>query len=218
MLRLRSSLACVLAAAVCVAASAADPPWTRAQALQALAHEHTGTRVAAIERLAEIGTMHDADALAGRLRVDDDAAVRELVALAMWQIWSRSGVPAIDALLQRGVEQMHGGELDAAVATFSEVIRRRPAFAEGWNKRATVLFMLGRDAESLKDCDEVLKRNRHHFGALSGMAQIHLRRGDPERALQAYQRALQINPNLNNAAVTLHMLEQAVRARRGQMI
>ena len=199
------------------AAVAAEPPLSRAQALLALTQQAPGQRVAAIERLAEIGTMRDADALAERLR-DDHDGVRELAALAMWHIWSRSGDRGIDRLFQRGVEQMSTGDLPAALATFSDIVRRKPAFAEGWNKRATVLFMMGRDDESLRDCEKVLERNRHHFGALSGMAQIHLRRGDPELALQAYQRALRVNPNLNGAAVTLHLLEEAARARRAQMI
>jgi len=74
-----------------------------------------------------------------------------------------------------------------------------------------VRYLMGRDEASLKDCDEVLKRNPLHFGALSGMAQIHLRRGDPQRALQAYERALQANPNLDGGPQMLELLEDAVR-------
>ena len=193
----------------------ASPGLSRSQALKALGDASATRRASAIDRLAEIGTMADAEVLVLRLR-DSDENVRELAAMAMWLIWSRSGDRKIDRLLQRGVEQMRDGDLPAALATFSTVVRRKPAFAEGWNKRATVLYLMDQDEASLRDCDEVLKRNRHHFGALSGMAQIHLRRGDPERALAAYQRALEVNPNLDGGPEMLQFLEDAVRSRAGQ--
>ena len=193
----------------------ADAALSRMQALKALAHPDASQRYAAVERLAEIGTMADANALGLRLR-DDNAHVREAAAISMWQVWSRSGDAAIDRLFRRGTEKMRADDLPAALATFSEIVSRKPAFAEGWNKRATVLFLMGRNRESLQDCDEVLKRNRLHFGALSGMTQIHMRLDDPERALQSWQRALQVNPNLSGGAEVLEQLDDAVRQRGGQ--
>lgn len=170
-------------------------------------------RLAGVERLGEIGTMADASRLVARL-ADDDDQVRSSAAVAMWQIWSRSGDRAIDALYQRGVQEIQEARLDDALTTFSEIIRRKPAFAEGWNKRATIYYLLGRHAESLKDCAEVIKRNPIHFGALSGYAQIYAARGDPERALDYYRRALKVNPNLPNAAEAIRMLEDQVAAKR----
>src|SRR6185295_17305177 len=95
-----------------------------------------------------------------------------------------------------------------ALATFSEIVARRPDFAEGWNKRATVYFHLGENQKSLRDCDEVFKRNPNHFGALSGAGQIHLKLGDPERALEFFRRALQVNPNLDGLDRMIPQLEQ----------
>ena len=203
-----------LALCLCLSIAAAEPAMGRAQALRTLTHQHAPERAAAVARLADVGTMADAARVAERLR-DEDEGVRDLAGTALWLIWSRSGDRAVDRLLARGVEQMSQGELPAAHVTFTRVVQRKPAFAEGWNKRATVRFMLGQDEASLKDCDEVLKRNPLHFGALSGMAQIHLRRGDPERALQAYERALQANPNLVGGPQMLEMLEEAVRRQGG---
>lgn len=194
--------------------NAAGPPG-RQQALRALTHELAAERAAAVARLAEVGAMADSPRLAERLR-DEDERVRELAGAALWMIWSRSGDASIDRLFAKGVEQMSEGDLAAAHATFSRVVKRKPAFAEGWNKRATVSFLMGDDEASLKDCDEVLKRNPLHFGALSGMAQIHLRRGDPERALRAYERALQANPNLAGGPEMLQTLEELARRRRGE--
>ena len=206
------TVACLAAAAAAMPASAA-PPLTRPQALQGLAQSDAARRVAALERLAEVGTMADVERVARHLRGENESE-RETAAAALWVIWSRSGDAGIDQLFSRGTALMSRGELPQALALFDEIVRLKPAFAEGWNKRATVLFLLGRDAESLRDCDEVLKRNPHHFGALSGMAQIHMRGGNLEGALVAYERALKVNPNLLDGAQTLRRLEEAVRAQR----
>ena len=114
--------------------------------------------------------MADQPLLLERLR-DEEALVRGLAERALWTLWSRSGDPALDRLLAAGIEQMQAGELAAAIAAFSEIIRRRPAFAEGWNKRATAYYLAGDYRRSLGDCDQVLKRNPSHFGALSGYGQ-----------------------------------------------
>jgi tetratricopeptide (TPR) repeat protein len=203
-------VALTLALALATAASAA--PLGRQQALRALDAPQAAERAAGVSRLAEVGTQADARRVADRLR-DVDPQVRALAGPALWLIWSRSGDRATDRLLAQGIEQMGAGELDAALATFTRVVQRRPAFAEGWNKRATVRFMRGEDEASLKDCEETLKRNPMHFGALSGMAHIHLRRGSVELALDAWLRALAINPNLEDGPEMLELLEEAVRLR-----
>ena len=187
-----------------VAAAGMEP--TRAQALKALDQPSVQARLAAVVRLAEVGTMLDADRVALRLH-DEDTQVRWVAGAAMWQIWSRSGNKAIDSQYQRGVELMQAAKLQQAVSTFSDIIKKQPAFAEAWNKRATLYFMLGEYQLSLKDCDEVLKRNRHHFGALSGYAQIYTELGDFKRALGYFERALKVNPSLPNAQSTLKFLQ-----------
>jgi len=211
---LRAVLVALLLFALTAATAWSATPMTREHALRSLNHAVVHERAAAVARLAEAGTQADAEAVAERLR-DDDAGVRRLATAALWMIWSRSGDPAIDRLFQRGLAQMSDGRLTLALATFTQVVKRKPAFAEGWNKRATVNFLLGDHQASLKDCDEVLKRNPLHFGALSGMAQIHLQRGDAVQALRAYERALQANPNLEGGAEMLQMLEEAARRKGG---
>lgn len=198
-------------------AALAQPVLTRTQALRTLQHPQAPERAAAVARLAEVGTMADSALVAERLR-DEDEGVRDLATSALWMIWNRSGDAAIDRLVARGLRQMGDGELRAALASFDRVVRRKPAFAEGWNKRATVHFMLGDDAASLKDCEQALRRNPLHFGALSGMAQIHLRRGHLDLALQAWVRALQANPNLDGGMDVLHRLEDAVRRQGGEEV
>ena len=179
---------------------------TRVQALKALDLPSAPARLAAVVRLADIGTMEDADRIALRLR-DDDGQVRRVAGAALWQIWSRSGSKAIDSEYQRGVQLMEAAQLKEAVTAFSDIIKKQPTFAEAWNKRATLYYMMGEYQLSLKDCDEVLKRNRHHFGALSGYAQIYTELGDFKRALDYFERALKVNPNLPNAESTLKFLQ-----------
>ncbi len=198
-------------AAAAPAASAASA--TREMALRLLTESDPTRRLAALRRLAVVGTMADAPRVASALR-DASEHVRAAAATALWTLWSRSGDPAIDRKLAQGTQLMGEGDLEPALALFNQIVQSRPAFAEGWNKRATVLFLLGRHEESLRDCDEVLKRNPLHFGALSGMAQIHLRRDDVEQALKAYERALEVNPNLEGGPALLRMLEDAARERR----
>ena len=103
---------------------------------------------------------------------------------------------------------MQASALDDALTTFNEIVRREPEFAEGWNKRATIYFLLGQPEKSLADCDEVFKRNPRHFGALSGAGQIHLQLGNPRRALEFLRRSVEVNPNLDGAAQIIPLLEQ----------
>jgi tetratricopeptide (TPR) repeat protein len=113
-----------------------------------------------------------------------------------------------------GIEQMRTGQLKAAIATFSEVIRRKPSFAEGWNKRATVLFMAGELKRSLADCDEVMKRNANHFGALAGYGQIYFQLEQYEKAIEYWKRALEVNPNMEGVEAGIKRAEEFVAQRR----
>jgi len=196
-------------------ACAADMP--RSGALTALRDADPTVRRAAVERLADVGTMADAPALVKALR-DDDDDVRQLAEAALWRVWSRSGDAAVDALYASGLREMESGDVDAAIRTFTRVIERKPAFAEGWNKRATLYFLAGDLRRSLADCEEVIKRNPQHFGALSGYAQIYAQLGYYDRALDYARRALAVNPNLTGMRASVEMLEHAIAERRKQTI
>lgn len=165
------------------------------------------------EALATTGTMDDLGALARALR-DPDAVVRALAERAMWEVWSRSGDEEVDRLLAVGIEQMTGNLGDAAVETFTRVIRLKPEFAEGWNKRATVHYLLGQYEKSLADCDEVMRRNPYHFGALSGYGMNYLELGQPEQALAWFERALDVNPNLVRVREAVQSLRRLLLERR----
>jgi tetratricopeptide (TPR) repeat protein len=202
----------VLAAGITVLASPAFPqaPSSREEALAALASPEPAARAAAIVWIARHGAQADAAALYERLR-DPDPTVRGYAEQALWLLWSRSGEPEIDRLMERGTTEMSEGRHREAIATFSEVIRRSPGFAEGWNKRATALFLAGEFRRSLADCDEVLKRNPRHFGALSGAGLNHLQLEEHRAALDWFRRALEVNPNMRAIEAEMRRLEDLLR-------
>jgi tetratricopeptide (TPR) repeat protein len=109
---------------------------------------------------------------------------------------------------------MNHGQGQAAINTFTEIIRLKPEFAEGWNKRATVYFLIGDYDKSLRDCDEVVKRNPQHWGALSGYGQIYLHLDKPEQALAYFERAVAVNPNLRQLDSVIEQLKQALIEKR----
>jgi len=195
-------------------AGAQDKPApSREQALADLARPDPEARRGAAIRLGEVGSMADAPVLLRLLR-DPDDGVRAMAERAVWQVWSRAGDPEIDALFQRGVEQMNQGEAGSAIDTFTAIIRKKPDFAEGWNKRATIYFLIGEYEKSLADCAEVVKRNPDHFGVLSGYGQIYVQLDQPERALDYFQRALKVNPNLHQVEVAVEQLKRLIVEKR----
>ena len=161
--------------------------------------------------------MADTPALLRALR-DADADTRSHAEQAVWRIWGRSGDARVDRLYQAGVGQMNRGELRQGIATFTRIIRLKPAFAEGWNKRATLYFLAGEYRRSLADCAEVIKRNPYHFGALAGYGQIYLRLEDYARSLAYFRRALELNPTMDGVRIQVRLLEQLIEQRQKDMI
>ncbi len=190
---------------------------TRAEALAALDNHDARYRAAGVLYLGRTGLATDGPLLVKRL-ADDNPFVRAFAEQSVWRVWSRSGDPETDQMLAAGVEEMELGLYSEAIHTFTNVIERKPDFAEGWNKRATVLFLAGDLRRSLADCDEVMKRNPQHFGALSGYGQIYLRLEEYERAIEYFQRALEVNPNLASVEMAIRGIEKLLREKRGRSI
>ena len=205
----------LLAAALTAAVAPAfpQPPQTRTEALGALASPDAATRAEAVVWLANRGAMEDAPLLHDRLR-DESSFVRGFAEQGLWLLWSRSGDAEVDRLMALGTEAMQAGKHVEAISTFSEVIHKKPDFAEGWNRRATVYYLAGQYDKSIADCHEVLKRNPRHFGALSGMGQIYAQLEDYENALRWYRRALEVNPNMLGVEMNIRLLEERLKDQR----
>ncbi len=199
------------------AAAAAGPPVTREQASHALTSADPTTRRAAATQLANVGRMSDVAVLVKALR-DRDEETRAIAEAAIWEIWGRSGDAAIDELYRKGLELMNFGAAGEAIQIFTIIIAKKPDFAEGWNKRATLYYSIGEYQKSLRDCDEVMKRNPLHFGALAGYGMIYTQLDQPARAVDYFKRALKINPNMHGVAQNIELLEQQGKAKRGNYI
>ena len=194
-------------------ATAGAQPLTREQSLADLMN--TGdveARRQGAAWLGKTGLMADVPLLVEALR-DPDELVRALAERSLWQVWSRSGDSDVDTLFQLGIEQMNQRDTASAIETFSRIIQRKPDFAEGWNKRATLYYLIGEYDKSLADCEEVIRRNPVHFGALSGFGMIYLQLGKPEQALDYFQRALAVNPNLSQVEAAVEGLKQFLNQR-----
>jgi len=211
---MRAAAAAILALLLLAPSGGAEaPPITREQALANITAADLEARRQAAAWLGELGTFGDAPALLKALR-DDDEVVRALAEHSIWQVWSRSGDAQIDTLFQQGLGEMQGGDAERAIDTFTTIIQKKPDFAEGWNKRATIYYLIGEYEKSLRDCDEVMKLNASHFGALAGYGQIYLQLDKPELALQYFERALGVNPNLRSVEAAVRELKRLLLEKR----
>ncbi len=210
-------IAGLLAAWLPVPAAQAKEPLTQQQALRALNHSNPQRRFEAMNRLALIGTADAADAVLPRLH-DKEPGLRNVALGTIWRMWGRTGDKEIDLLYDEGNADMQEGNVLEAIRIFTDIINKRPAFVEAWNKRATLYFMVGQYELSMQDCEEVLKRSPKHFGALSGYAQMLAERDQPERALELMQRAVAVNPNMVNADLLIADLRRRIETKRKQMV
>jgi len=196
-----------------VVSLAAGEAMTRDQALAALADKNNvEARRLGAAWLGDMGRMEDVPLLVEALR-DTDSTVRAIAEESLWQVWSRSGDPEGDRLFQQGLDQMNQQDFGEAIETFSQIIQKMPSFAEGWNKRATLYYLIGEYEKSLADCEEVIRRNPVHFGALSGFGLNYLQLRKPESALDYFERALAVNPNLTQIQAVVEELKQFLSRR-----
>ena len=134
----------------------------------------------------------------------------------IWKIWSihpsndRRGY-RLTELLAQGSFLMVKEELNKAYEIFSQIILVDPNWSEAWNKRATVLYLLGRYQQSQKDIDEVLKLEKRHFGALSGQGLVQIKLGNYEKAIKSYQAAQKIYPSIRAAEVIIPQLRKLIK-------
>ena len=198
-------LACVLA----IVTARAETP-TQDALIQRLQGGSPDERRRAAAMLGDVGDSTAVLSLLDALK-DEDETIRTLAEHSLWAIWSRSGDPKIDALLQEGIHLVQSDRLDEAIATFDEVVRGAPEFAEGYNWRARTYFLVGQYESAIADCEETIRRNPMHFGALSGEGFSYLELGRPEQAVRYFERALAINPNKSKIRSIVKELKELLR-------
>ena len=126
----------------------------------------------------------------------------------IWQVWMEHESPEISTKLQEGSRAMQDQDFGKALVMFSELTEEAPGFAEGWNKRATVLYLMGRLQESAKDVEQTLNLEPRHFGALSGKGLILMALKDWSGAIAAFEQGLKVHPNMSSAQSHLQFLKK----------
>ncbi|HIB57564.1 MAG TPA: tetratricopeptide repeat protein [Alphaproteobacteria bacterium] len=148
------------------------------------------------------------DSLFSQLQITDSGQKARTIEKFIWKIWRESGDESVDQLMVDGVKAMGGGNYEGALIAFSSIVKGAPNFAEGWNKRATLYWLMGDFEKSVEDINRTLALEPRHFGALSGLAMIRESQERPLDALQAFERALEIYPAMPNAAERIRKLNR----------
>jgi tetratricopeptide (TPR) repeat protein len=134
------------------------------------------------------------DALFLDLKKAKSQAVAEGVANRIWESWNNSESASINLLMQWSQDAMDGRKFPVALDFLDQVVVLKPTYAEGWNRRATLHFMMNNYSKSMADIEKTLQLEPRHFGALAGMGHIFLALERKELALKAYERALDVYP------------------------
>jgi tetratricopeptide (TPR) repeat protein len=180
----------ILYAFCAVALTAASP---------AIAAEPSDTPKQQTATTTEVLAGNRLDALFGQLKRERNEKAAERIASRISEEWSHSGSASIDLMMTWSQTAMENKKFDVALDFLDQVVTMEPAYAEGWNRRATVHFMMQNYAKSMADISHTLELEPRHFGALSGMGQIMKNTGRDELALQAWQRVLDIYPMMRSA-------------------
>ncbi len=153
------------------------------------------------------------DGLFERLGAATNPIEAGLVEEAIWQIWLISNDARANRLMAKGIGAMNRGDNATALASFDEIVNILPGFAEGWNKRATVRYLMGSHEASLGDIGRTLALEPRHFGALSGRGLVNLALGREEAALKAFEAALRIYPRLPGAESHIKALREKLKGK-----
>jgi tetratricopeptide (TPR) repeat protein len=133
-----------------------------------------------------------------KLIVTEDQLEIEKLTQQIWKIWHEIDDPRMTRAFETGVQMMNLGFHSRAIDYFDKVIMEIPNFAEAWNKRATAHFMMGNFDLSMRDISKTLELEPRHFGALDGMGLIFIHLNQPEKAIDIYDKMLEIFPNSNS--------------------
>ena len=139
------------------------------------------------------------DKLFSDLKRERNEKAAERIAGNIWTEWFQSGSASIDLMMLWSQKAMDNQKFDVALDFLDQVVTLQPTYAEGWNRRATVHYMMKNFGKSMSDIDHTLQLEPRHFGALSGLAQIMAATGHKQSALEAWQKVLGIYPMMRSA-------------------
>ena len=134
------------------------------------------------------------------------------IAQQIWTLWStHPSDQKLTSLLDEGSRLVQDRQLKRAINIFSEAIELDPSWAEAWNKRATVFYMIGEFQKSQDDIDKVLKLEARHFGALAGQGMVNIKLKNYDKAKRSYQKAQEIYPALESPKVMIEQIEELIK-------
>ena len=183
--------------------------WTGDQLRALLNGDHIDARKVALLALGLVGTGCCLPELAKQLQ-DPDAMVNEMAEHALWAIWFRGGTPEANHQLARGAQALERRDFEHAINHFDRALEASPEFAEAYNQRAIALYLMDRYEESIPYCEQAIERMPCHFGALAGMGHCYAHLDRPREAIEAYERALSVNPHLDCIRQTIAELKKKV--------
>jgi len=130
----------------------------------------------------------------------------------IWKIWSTHPKKnKLTIMLSEGSNLVRNNRLNEAVKVFTKVIELDPEWAEAWNKRATVLYLLGEFKDSQNDIDKVLKLEERHFGALAGQGLVNIKLKNYEKAIMSYEKAQKIYPSMKSPKIMIKEIEELIK-------
>jgi tetratricopeptide (TPR) repeat protein len=153
------------------------------------------------------------DTLFGALKIAPDSASAKAIESRIWAKWIESGSDTCDLLMTRVRDAIEDKNYDLAVRLLDSIIAIKPGYVEAWNQRATVYYLKDDYARAIADIAEVLAREPRQFGALAGLGLMLQDMGDDKDALEAYRKALAIDPHLENIPDTVKTLSEKVEGR-----
>ena len=153
------------------------------------------------------------DFLFGALKAAPDEASAKHVEARIWAQWMQTPSDTAALLMMRAKAAMDAQQMDVALKLLDAVIKLRPDYVEAWNRRATLYYLQNDYAHSLQDIEQVLVREPRHFGALAGLGMIMQDLGDEKRALDAFRKALAVNPHLDKVPELVKTLTEKVEGR-----
>ncbi|MEE8144830.1 MAG: tetratricopeptide repeat protein [Kiloniellales bacterium] len=151
--------------------------------------------------------------LFARLQSASDVASARDIEVIIWNLWTTHPDDAVNTLMEQGIGEMSQRNFPAALGTFEKVIEQAPEFAEGWNKRATIHWLMGNFERSLEDIDRTLALEPRHFGALSGQGLVYSELEEWERALAAFESALEVNPQMTGPQTNAEFIREMILGR-----
>ena len=147
-----------------------------------------------------------------QLKKTNNTSVALDIEMQIWNVWSTHPTKnELTELLTIGSNLMSMGDLESAYEIFSEIVHSEPHWAEGWNKRATVLYLMEKYQDSLNDINEVLKIENRHFGALSGQGLIYIKLNEYEEAIKSYKAAQKIYPSIKSSEKMIFQLQELIK-------